>query len=222
MASSEVGTVSRAGTLTYASPEKASSKPYDSKDDMWALGCIMSELVTGVPLTQRCVGGVMAFNKDLIERVVLECETQCSSLGRIVGQLLAVDPKLRPSAEDIVALLNAGRVARAPGASQSAVQELCEEYMCSLCGELVMDAQSACSDEHVFCFLCLDAALLKSNTCPTCKAEVTKTKTQRVVNNMADKAFEPFFFSPPAPAPTPPPSSLPPSPPTSPLLVGVC
>ena len=64
MASSEVGTVSRAGTLTYASPEKASSKPYDSKDDMWALGCIMSELVTGVPLTQRCVGGVMAFNKD--------------------------------------------------------------------------------------------------------------------------------------------------------------
>ena len=43
---------SRAGTLTYASPEKASSKAYGSKDDVWALGCIMTELLTAVPLSQ--------------------------------------------------------------------------------------------------------------------------------------------------------------------------
>ncbi|KAJ1473340.1 kinase-like domain-containing protein, partial [Baffinella frigidus] len=37
----------RAGTITHASPEKAAAKPYDSKDDMWAVGCMMAELITG-------------------------------------------------------------------------------------------------------------------------------------------------------------------------------
>lgn len=41
---------SRAGTLSYASPEKAGAKGYNSKDDMWALGCIVSELVLSAPI----------------------------------------------------------------------------------------------------------------------------------------------------------------------------
>ena len=40
----------RAGTITHASPEKAAAKAYDSKDDMWAVGCMLAELITGKPL----------------------------------------------------------------------------------------------------------------------------------------------------------------------------
>jgi len=185
VASSELGVANRAGTLTYASPEKAQSKPYGSKDDIWAVGCIMSELLTGISLSQRCAGGVMAFNPDLVARVVKDCETQSKRLGQIVSQLLSLDPAKRPSAEEIISLLDANR---GNGSALDAAHELCEEYICSLCTALVVDAQSVCSEEHIFCYLCLDAVLqTNDNHCPTCAEKVFKSKTQRVVNNMAEK-----------------------------------
>ena len=160
VASSDVGVQSRAGTLTYASPEKASSKPYDSKDDMWALGCIMSELITGVSLSQRCAGGVMAFNSELTARVVKDCQAECKNLGKIVGQLLAHRADERPSAGQVLALLDSGH--NMSGSLRNAAQELCEEYLCSLCASLVVDAQSGCSEEHIICFLCLQGMKTRS------------------------------------------------------------
>jgi len=186
VASSDLGVISRAGTLTYSSPEKASSKAYGSKDDIWALGCIMSELLTGISLSQRCAGGVMAFNSDLIARVVRDCEIQSKRLGKIVSQLLAYDPEQRPSAAEIIALVGPPRGGQ--GSALDAAHELCADYMCNVCNSLVVDAQSGCLDEHVFCYLCLDSALASNaNTCPTCGEEALKLKTQRVVNNMAEK-----------------------------------
>jgi len=219
-----VGSVqSRAGTLTYASPEKASSKPYDSKDDMWALGCVMSELITGVSLIKRCAGGVMAFNAELTERVVNECQSACGKLGSIMAQLLSHKAEQRPSAGQVLAQLDSA--SGVPRTLRDAAQELCEEYLCAVCSSLVVDAQSACSDEHLMCLLCFQGRALTSalacvllavcracvraaggvpmltaccpppdvmerdKKCPACKQEMSasKVKTQRVVNNMADK-----------------------------------
>jgi len=37
------------GTPYYASPEVWNDKPYNEKSDMWSLGCVLYELVTGKP-----------------------------------------------------------------------------------------------------------------------------------------------------------------------------
>jgi len=79
---------SRAGTLAYSSAEKAGAKGYDSKDDMWAVGCILSELLTNTPIPSRCGGGVFAFNPLLIQQTIDDSVRASPHLGRIVAQLL--------------------------------------------------------------------------------------------------------------------------------------
>lgn len=37
------------GTPLYMSPELVQEKPYDHTSDLWALGCILYELYTGLP-----------------------------------------------------------------------------------------------------------------------------------------------------------------------------
>ena len=37
------------GTPLYMSPELVQEKPYDCTSDLWALGCILYELHTGLP-----------------------------------------------------------------------------------------------------------------------------------------------------------------------------
>lgn len=39
--------ITYAGTVTYMSPERINSKPYDSKADVWALGLTLLECATG-------------------------------------------------------------------------------------------------------------------------------------------------------------------------------
>lgn len=41
------------GTPAYMSPEQAAGKPADRRADMWALGCILAELITGERVFQR-------------------------------------------------------------------------------------------------------------------------------------------------------------------------
>ena len=60
----------------------------------------------------------------------------------------------------VLHLLEAGRGGQvSAGAKQSAAAELCSEYTCALCQSLVLDARSACPDECLFCFLCLQVCL---------------------------------------------------------------
>lgn len=173
---------SRAGTLNYASPEKAMGKEYNSKDDMWAFGCIVSELLLSQPLQSRTQGGIPAFNQELVQGICDECLPTSPVLGPLVAQLLEQDPDQRMSATEAIAVLSS----RGGGTHQGDAEELCEEYICPICQELVLDAHSVCADEHVFCGSCLQQWLMAKNECPTCRT-VGRPRRLRVINNAVEK-----------------------------------
>jgi len=178
---SAANAASRAGTISYASPEKASSKGYDNKDDIWALGCMLSEMLTGVPMSFRCSGGVFAFNPALIAKTVAEAKTVNPRLGAILELTLAQDPKTRPTAAELVVMLeNKGLAGADP-------LHLLEDYACGLCKQLVMDAHCACEGDHYHCYTCLHQHLANSPTCPTCKATAVTPHRLRVMNNVVEK-----------------------------------
>ncbi|EKX45806.1 hypothetical protein GUITHDRAFT_163142 [Guillardia theta CCMP2712] len=186
--SSAAAASSRAGTLTYASPEKAGAKGYDSKDDMWALGCIMSELITGVPISARCGGGVFAFNSSLVQKTVDESIEASPTLGRVVEQVeILAFPRGQRALHDIDSMLAILEPHPASGAMQDEAEELCEEYICAICQGLVLDAHTVCADEHVFCGSCLTKWLENKNDCPTCRKPATHPHRLRIINNAVEK-----------------------------------
>ncbi|XP_066917979.1 uncharacterized protein [Clytia hemisphaerica] len=89
------------GTPYYISPEMCEGKPYDSKSDIWALGCILYEMAqltktfdgTNLPaLITKIVKGTFAPVK----------ETYSPDFRALVRDLLQKDPIARPTAEEIL------------------------------------------------------------------------------------------------------------------------
>ena len=95
--------ITKVGTPYYLSPEIISSKPYDSKSDIWALGVLLYEMMTYkmpfnansfASLSLKIIKGFYkeppsSYSKDLID---------------LVKRCLNRDPKKRPSAENILKL----------------------------------------------------------------------------------------------------------------------
>mmetsp|Transcript_5034 Transcript_5034/g.16073 ORF Transcript_5034/g.16073 Transcript_5034/m.16073 type:complete len:1323 (+) Transcript_5034:147-4115(+) len=179
---SSAAAASRAGTLCYASPEKAGAKGYNAKDDMWAVGCILAELLTRVETGKRCSGGILSLNSQLIDAMIEECKAADAELGKVVEQLLQVDPTKRLSAVDLVTLLQPK-----PGLALGDAEELCEEYMCAICQSLVLDAHTVCPQEHVFCNACLQPWLASKSECPTCRVPAGELRRLRIINNAVEK-----------------------------------
>eukprot|EP00281_Chroomonas_sp_CCMP1168_P033440 CAMPEP_0206256296 /NCGR_PEP_ID=MMETSP0047_2-20121206/24694_1 /ASSEMBLY_ACC=CAM_ASM_000192 /TAXON_ID=195065 /ORGANISM="Chroomonas mesostigmatica_cf, Strain CCMP1168" /LENGTH=1298 /DNA_ID=CAMNT_0053682731 /DNA_START=78 /DNA_END=3975 /DNA_ORIENTATION=- len=175
----------RAGTLTYASPEKVSGKGYSGKDDMWAVGCMLSELLTGVTIVKRCGVGIFAFNQDLVDAAIAESRAKNKTFGDLVARLLHNDPNERPSAAELIQELTA----QAKKTNTIDYQDLAEEYICTICSSLVLDAHTVCSEDHLFCRTCLEKWLENSNSCPQCrKASVhPKPLRLRVISNAVAK-----------------------------------
>ena len=86
------------GTPLYLSPEIVNGKPYDTKTDMWSLGCVLYELLT---LRPPFVGSNIG---TLVRRIasgqyrVLPLSLRKTSCGQVVGKLLNLNPRTRPSA----------------------------------------------------------------------------------------------------------------------------
>jgi len=89
------------GSPYYVSPEMWKNKPYNSKTDMWAIGCFLYELVALHPPFQansldKLAARIMAGQYEPLPR-------HCSpELAAIIRRLLIVDTKQRPSCTDIL------------------------------------------------------------------------------------------------------------------------
>lgn len=86
------------GTPYYASPEVWKDQPYDSKSDIWSLGCVLYEMTTlNPPFT--------ASNMDKLFQMVISGVYQpipanySKSLERVLKHLLQVNPLKRPSCD---------------------------------------------------------------------------------------------------------------------------
>ena len=89
------------GTPYYASPEVWNDKPYNSKSDIWSLGCVLYETLTLHPpfraanmndLYKRVVKGVFEDPPNIYSR----------DLKRLIKSMITVQPDLRPSALQIL------------------------------------------------------------------------------------------------------------------------
>ena len=89
------------GTPYYASPEVWKDKPYDSKSDIWSLGCVIYEMTTLKPpfraedmdgLYQRVIKGSYQKIPDHFSK----------QLGSAIKSMLQVNPSNRPSAAQLL------------------------------------------------------------------------------------------------------------------------
>jgi NIMA (never in mitosis gene a)-related kinase len=92
---------SQVGTPAYLAPELWTGKRYDSKADVWSLGCLLYELCTNhTPFEASNVGAICA--KVLKGRFPAISGPYSLEMGRLVGRMLAQHPNDRPSAKQIL------------------------------------------------------------------------------------------------------------------------
>jgi len=98
--------LSKVGTPPYFSPERGKDKAYGTKADMWALGCVLIELVTQTRL-QR---GLWNDDTEVVERrnnLLGEVKLRDESVGNLVQGLLETDKSCRLSALGLKAACSA-------------------------------------------------------------------------------------------------------------------
>jgi tetratricopeptide (TPR) repeat protein len=117
------------GTVFYLSPEQAMGRHVDARSDLYALGAVLYEMVTGQPphLGDTAVGIIY---KLINEEPPFASELNPNvpaALDTVLVQLLRKDPERRPAtAQDVIALLK--RVLRAAGetAEAEALREIAQ------------------------------------------------------------------------------------------------
>ena len=89
------------GTPYYASPEIWNDKPYNSKTDIWSLGCIIYEMATlHVPF--RGTSLHQLFCKIMKGKYLQIPNRYSKDLKNIIKIILIGDPQKRPSAEELL------------------------------------------------------------------------------------------------------------------------
>jgi len=93
------------GTLQYMAPEQASADPVDSRADLWAVGVLIYEMLTGASPFQRdtpaaTMGAVLGVDPEPLD--VLRTDAP-AELVQLVFRLLNRDPRDRPASAREVA-----------------------------------------------------------------------------------------------------------------------
>ena len=86
------------GTPYYASPEVWKDQPYDSKSDIWSLGCVIYEMTTlKPPFRAQDMNGLY---KRVLKGAYPEVPKKYTKdLADVIMRFLSVEPKLRPSCQ---------------------------------------------------------------------------------------------------------------------------
>lgn len=89
------------GTPYYASPEVWSDKPYNTKSDIWSLGCVLYEICALQPPFKS--DDMQALHKKILKGVFLPLPKHYSSdLDLTVKSMLKVGPNLRPTVAQLL------------------------------------------------------------------------------------------------------------------------
>jgi len=99
-----------AGTAAYMAPEQARGKPVDKRADMWALGCVLYEMLTARPLfTGETVTDILAAVVTQEPRLEALPAATPAPLRWVIGRCLQKDPNARlRDAADAAALVASG------------------------------------------------------------------------------------------------------------------
>lgn len=89
------------GTPYYASPEVWKDLPYDSKSDIWSLGCVIYEMIAlKPPFRASDMNGLF---KRVTKGIYPPIGPNYSNeLAQVVAKMLQVDPKFRPNCDQIL------------------------------------------------------------------------------------------------------------------------
>lgn len=88
------GATSIVGTSFYSSDEKVRGVLYDGRDDVWAVGCIFLELVTGQRLSFRLSDPSKSAK---LAELLLRCQEYNPQVSKLVGSCLTMNYETRPS-----------------------------------------------------------------------------------------------------------------------------
>ncbi|MDA5282454.1 protein kinase [Streptomyces sp. Isolate_45] len=116
------------GTPGFISPEQAVGKPATDRSDLYALGCVLYEILTGrPPFTAESPVAVAYLHVNEEPRSVAALRPEMpGESADLVMRLLAKEPESRPSAEATVAALKA-LVSEADAAARRATVQLPEQ-----------------------------------------------------------------------------------------------
>ena len=91
------------GTPYYASPEVWRDEPYDSKSDVWSLGCVIYEMTTLKPPFRAA--NMNGLYKKIIKGAYPEIPKKYTKdLAEVISKMLNVQSKLRPSCAQLLEL----------------------------------------------------------------------------------------------------------------------
>lgn len=89
------------GTPYYASPEVWKDKPYDSKSDIWSLGCVVYEMATlKPPFRAEDMDGL--YKKVIKGSYSKLGDNYSKQLSAVIKMMLQVNPANRPNADTLL------------------------------------------------------------------------------------------------------------------------
>ena len=93
---------SACGTIVYLAPELASMKVYDSSVDIWALGILLFEFLTGAVPFEGEGDNADRKTRELIQRGEIHWPNYISEGARdLISKLLVKDPAARLTLEQV-------------------------------------------------------------------------------------------------------------------------